>query len=633
MLASSNPWLRNLYLYLTRGTSSSVEWAWLIGRLAVAVIAVPTAYATLEGFHATTAIPLVGAGVVAYSVFLGWLLRRGHPKATFLVGFVLDNAVIVLVWVMTARSLGPAAPENDLWLIILPITIVGIARTGPMLGLAYVALMSGLLIWMTLAFQPAGSYAGDQLPVRLVFFGIVGALTTWLVSELNTEREIAQELQKEAEVLSEIGKVLSTSLNPADVFPQFSVLLRTLAPFEVVLLAEVNRDTDSLEILNVASLTSTTLTRGEVFKLPEDGEMMRILTRRQSQVLDEQGCIRISAKAGENWRRLIPDARSMIVSAVVSGESVIGTLFAYASAIDAFDSEHERVIARASELVGASITNMQVYSQTIQLANEREARQTLDAANRRLQEDNEARSFFLSTVSHELRTPLTSIIAFNDLLLRNKNNNLSTKELQHLGLISRNSKHLAKLVNDLLDLSYFGSSKVHISPENFSPTEAIGLIVESVSPLLKAKNQRLKWGPQTTDESIVAGRQRFIQIVENLLSNASKYSPPKSEITLDWAINDGRFQMTVRDHGSGISESDLSHLFQPFFRAAEHRTENIPGTGLGLVIVKSLLEAHGGGISVNSSQEIGDDRGTEVRIWFPADGAALFDNAGLRETA
>ncbi|MDA1297586.1 MAG: HAMP domain-containing sensor histidine kinase [Chloroflexi bacterium] len=633
MASSWNPWLRKLYLYLTNGTSSSVEWAWLIGRLAVVGVTVPAAYFTFDGFAGAGVIPLAAAGVLVYSGLLAFLLHRGHTRPTFLIGFVLDNVVIELAWLFTVKNIRMVGTENDLWLIVIPVTVVGVARTGLKLGLIYVALMAGLLAWMTLGFEPPDSYAVSQLPVRTAFFGIVGAITTWLVTQLNMEREAAEDLQLEAEVLSEISQIVGTSLSPVEVFPQISNKLRTLIPFELLMLGEADLTKSTIKILNVGTADDEADFRGEVIELPEDGEFLKRLTRRGPQLLDEDACSIISAVAGDVFKRSIPDIRSMTVSAVISGDGAAWTLFACSSQPDAFDVEHTRILARVAELIGASMTNLQVYGQAIQLANEREARVTLDATNRVLQEDNQARTFFLSAISHELRTPLTSIIAFNDLLLRNKNKNLGERELQQLELIRRNSKQLATLVNDLLDLSYIGSGKVRLTPETFNPTDAIRFIAASINPMLKLKGQRLIWRPQSTDETIVADRERFAQVAANLLSNASKYSPSDSEITLDWSIDDGTFEMSVRDNGSGISESDQSHLFLPFFRSAQHRVDKIPGTGLGLVIAKSLLEAHGGGISVHSSQETGDSAGTEVRVWLPVDGSVLMENARLRQSA
>lgn len=625
--------ISNFYLYATRGTSPSVEWAWLIGRLAIAIIAVPTTYATFDGFQGAWAVPIAAVGVVLYSVLLALLLRRGYTKLTFLVGFLLDNIVIVLAWWLTVRSYHPGGADNDLWLILLPITIVGIARTGPMLGLGYVGLMSILLVWITLAYQPSESHAVQQLPVRLVFFGIVGALFTWLVSELNLERETAKELQGEAETLSEISQAIGTSLDPAETFPSVSQLLRPIIPFDVLVFAELNADERILEVLNTAGPKADPLLKGKSYMLPRGTMLFELLTRREPHLLDELACARVVALADDKLDRLISSAKSMIACSIVSGDSVTGTLFAYSARPHAFTAENLRIMARVSELVGASMTNLQVYSQAIQLANERDARLTLDAANRKLQADNEARTFFLSAISHELRTPLTSIIAFNDLVLRNRANNLTPRQLQHLDLIRSNSKHLSNLVEDLLDLSYIGSGKVRLTPQKFSPVEAINQVLTSVMPMIELKRQVIDWSPKETCETIIADRDRFAQIIANIISNATKYSPMETTITLRWTIAGGRFEMSITDHGDGISDDEMTHLFQPFFRAAQHRTNNIPGTGLGLPIVKSLLEAHGGDIDVRSLTNSGGTTGTEVRVWFPVDGSGLTENGRLRKSA
>ncbi len=624
MQNTSNQRIRNLYLRLTAGTSTSVEAAWLVARIAVVFIGVSATYASSDGLGGNgTSVLIVSVGVIAYTVALGLLLQRGHVRAVFAIGFLLDNLVFVIAWWITAREIAPFGLDGEMWLILMPLIIVGVARIGPRLGLAYVAYAVVLLLVITVSFEPSDSYEISQLPVRMVFLGIVGALSTWLVSELNIERQSAEELLFEAETLAEIGQVVGSSLEPAGEFTQFCRLVRTLTPYDVLALAEIDRDGKTLRIVNLANPGDSPEMSGLLIDLSGNETLIEQFIQQEPRLMDRHECAQVAGIQDRRGVMPFEGTRSAITSALKSGDETVGTLIASSKQSRSLDLDHMRILARIAELVSASMTNLQVYSQTIQLANEREARHELDATNRRLQEDNEARAFFLSAVSHELRTPLTSIIAFNDLLLRNTSDNLGEREIKHLELIRRNSKQLALLVDDLLDLSYLGSNKIKLIPEHFRPSEALEQIALSVDPMFSVKGQRLKVESNSPDVDIIADRQRFSQIVANLLSNASKYSPDMSDISLTWSVSDGKFEMAVRDSGSGISEEEQAHLFQPFFRSVEHRAQKIPGTGLGLVIAKSLLGAHGGGISITSSQREGDGRGTEVRIWIPVDGSGI----------
>lgn len=619
------------YLFLTAGTLPTVEWAWLVGRIGVTLITLALGVRSLDGYAGATAIIIGAVVVVLYSGVLAFLLRTGRYRAVFAIGFFLDNLVVIFTWWFTASRYRPSGTEDELWLILMPLVIVGIIRTGPKLGLAYTAMLSTVLVVFTLMYEPHTTHAYQQLPVRLVFFGLVGAVTTWLAAELNNERYVARGLQEDAEDLYRISQIIGSTLEPTSVFREYIPILRVLVPFETFLLVSVDRESNSLTALNVDSTGDPPPTEGDVVHYSGDSPFATWLENASPMLMTDANlafarelCASISTE--------MPDAKSLILVPVVSADRLIGIVVACSSIKDVLTGSHLRILSRVTDLIGAALTNQQLYMHARELAMEREARIMLDAANRQLQEDNEARSYFLSAVSHELRTPLTSIIAFNDLLLRNKKQNLETRQLEQLNLISRNSNQLLTLVNDLLDLSYIRSGKLPMSPETFKPSVAIAEIAASAEPMLKAKNQKLHWGPTSSDTEVTADRQRFAQVMGNLLSNASKYSAEGSEIRIYSRISTGNFELEVKDVGSGIPEEEIRHLFQPFYRSPEHRAQKIQGTGLGLVITRQLLQAHGGDISMETSRDT-KNHGTTVKIWFPADGSALIRNMSERTSA
>ncbi|MDA0677107.1 MAG: GAF domain-containing sensor histidine kinase [Chloroflexi bacterium] len=588
------------------------------------MITLVIAVRSLDGYAGATAI-IAGAIVVAiYSGFLAYLLRSGRYRAVFAFGFLLDNLVVIFTWWFTASHYRPANTEDELWLILMPLVIVGIVRTGPRLGLAYTAMLGAVLFFFTIMFEPHDTHSYQQLPARLGFFGLVGAVTTWLAAELNNERFVARELQEDTEDLYRISQIIGPSLEPTAVFEDYIPLLRSMVPFETLLLTSVDTESGSLKVLNVDSRSGYPLSPGEVVHYNVRSAFARWLDDASPVLMTEENRSFIKELyASVNGE--MPGGESLILVPIVSADQVLGMLIACSSSKEVFAQKHRMTLTRVGQLVGAALTNQRLYTQARELAVEREARMLLDAANRRLQEDNEAQSHFLSAVSHELRTPLTSIIAFNDLLLRNKKQNLDARQLDQLNLIHRNSNQLLTLVNDLLDLSYIGSGKLPMSPEVFRPSTAIAEIAASMAPMLKIRRQTLRLGRAPVEAEITADRQRFAQVLGNLLSNASKYSDEGSHIHVEWWISGGNFELTVRDAGTGIPEAELKHLFQPFYRSPEHMARKIQGTGLGLVITRQLIQAHGGDVSVETSRDP-ENHGTAVKIWFPADGSALLSN-------
>ena len=173
----------------------------------------------------------------------------------------------------------------------------------------------------------------------------------------------------------------------------------------------------------------------------------------------------------------------------------------------------------------------------------------IESENRELQRVAAARSEFLSTVSHELRTPLTTVSAFADIMFNSKSENLTERQLMHLGLIRKSSTQLASLIDDLLDISQADSGKVALNKNPFDISEMIEDIGDSSRVLLATREQLLEIDSQTESLSLIADRPRIIQIVSNLLTNASKFSQNGSPVRLTAIVNDQELSITVSDQG------------------------------------------------------------------------------------
>ncbi|MDA1279779.1 MAG: HAMP domain-containing sensor histidine kinase [Chloroflexi bacterium] len=248
-----------------------------------------------------------------------------------------------------------------------------------------------------------------------------------------------------------------------------------------------------------------------------------------------------------------------------------------------------------------------------QLASQELTSTRLDLVNRELQQINEERTKFISTVSHELKTPLTSIIAFTDILSRSQDGSKKERNLGHLEIVKKSGHHLLTLINDLLDYSRLESGEVSIDRETFEVGEVVGEVRSAMSPLLASKRQSFVFDGNLNGQSVRLDRRRLMQVLMNLVSNAHKYSPPGTTITVSGNIDRQNVRFSVADQGVGISVDDQVRLFTKFFRVDNEATRAVGGTGLGLSITKSIVEAHGGAINVRS--QIG--HGTQFNVTIP----------------
>lgn len=286
--------------------------------------------------------------------------------------------------------------------------------------------------------------------------------------------------------------------------------------------------------------------------------------------------------------------------------SVGGTMAALFLVLLGVVIQGERAISRSNRRLAVALDK------------ERDLRQRVDEQNHQLTEANEAKIRFLSVVSHELKTPLTGIVAFADILKLNRAGNLTEKQVEQLAIIQRNGRRLDSLVNDLLDLSRIDRGNFELNRQRFDVTGMLSESLVSLEGLLSAKGQELTATIPDKALEICGDRERLSQVVANLMSNASKYSPEKSRISLNAYQGGDRLYVAVRDQGIGISAEDQPRLFSEFFRVQSAQTRDIPGTGLGLAIVKSLVERHGGSITVESSP----GSGSTFTFWVPVGAGA-----------
>lgn len=244
---------------------------------------------------------------------------------------------------------------------------------------------------------------------------------------------------------------------------------------------------------------------------------------------------------------------------------------------------------------------------------ERDIRNQLDIRNSELVEANKAKSQFLAMISHELKTPLTAINAFASSLEKSIGGSLNERQSKQFNALSRNGLRLRMLIDELLDVSAASTGKLSLNFEQVTVEQVLNEAIQIVRPMIEARDQRLVVNMDQPELGFTGDPFKLQQVVANLLSNASKYSSPKSEIRIDAREFKGHACIQVKDTGIGMSVDDQQRLFSTFFRSDEAIASGEPGTGLGMVIVKSIVEGHGGTVKVES--EVG--AGTTVRVDLP----------------
>lgn len=206
-----------------------------------------------------------------------------------------------------------------------------------------------------------------------------------------------------------------------------------------------------------------------------------------------------------------------------------------------------------------------------------------------------AKDDFVSSVSHEFRTPLTSILGYVEILLEDEPRD---DQLEPLNIIRRNSERLLTLVSDLLATR---NGQLIVTPHAVDVAELVRASVSAAMPKAGAGRVVLKADAPGRLDAHVDG-PRISQVLDNLVSNAIKYSPDGGTVVVSLTQEDGHMTCRVSDTGMGMSEEDLAEVFSKFFRTSSVRRTAIPGVGLGLSISKAIVEAHGGTIQVQSKK-------------------------------
>lgn len=307
---------------------------------------------------------------------------------------------------------------------------------------------------------------------------------------------------------------------------------------------------------------------------------------------------------------LLTGAKAFMVVPLKTKDRVLGSLTVDRAQEHCLTLEDLELLMTFAHQVAGALDNAAAYQQIEELNVGLEAKVRERTAE--LEQADRLRSQFLSHVSHELKTPLTSIKGFLQNMLDGLTGPVNVKQQRYLSRVLENSERLIRMIEDLLDRTRIQTGRLELAPSEIDLAQAVADAVEQLRPLAQAKHQQLEARYPSTPLIVWADRDRLFQIVTNLVQNAVKFTPESGRITVSVKQESQRAAgISVLDTGPGIPSEFSDKVFDPFFKL-KART-GTKGLGLGLSIVRTLVDLHGGTIEARTGQE----GGAELSVTLP----------------
>lgn len=302
---------------------------------------------------------------------------------------------------------------------------------------------------------------------------------------------------------------------------------------------------------------------------------------------------------------------SFVISPILPKEGNKGFLFVGTEKVDTLVTEgDEELITILSNQLGQALENARLFEKTWQAHQELEKRveqrtHELTLALEEVKRISKRKTDFVSSVSHELRTPLTSVKGYASILLTEKLGALPQEVKLRVEKINRHSDELAQLVNDLLDISRIESGRVTMKAEPKDLKKMAEEAEELLSMQLKDRQIELIIDMPDDATSVSVDSSQIKRVFINIIGNALKFTPPKGKIAITSYRTGKNIQVDINDTGCGIPEEAREAIFEEFYRVDNIINESVKGTGLGLALVKHIIEAHKGKIWVTSKVGVG----------------------------
>jgi signal transduction histidine kinase len=480
----------------------------------------------------------------------------------------------------------------------------------PMIGILVTA-----LVYLAIKIESGGRKSSELEQVRNAYRQLDQQAKLVIRTDLELHRAQEELDRRLASLMSlyQLGQQLQVSLGPEEVFQKLDAPIVTNFGFSKGLLGMC----PSFETLEWRSAVGVTpIVAGAMRQiLLENGLIGRILSDPSPRVLQASS---VSAPAEGKLLELMAIPTAVIAGVIpTSGPAGILILGRGGGIVGA--KADQDLVAILTTYLAIAVENSAMYEQTGSAQRELEKKvqqrtQELAEANSVLMRLNKAKSDFVSAVSHELRTPLAAIKGYASLLGSGQFGSLAPPQKERIGKIEKHADLLTELINNLLDIARIESGRVTMERTVIPVEEFLGAVHDMVGPQMDAK--RIRYSVDRDGVQQLVGDTSHLQrVFVNLLSNAVKYTPEGGAIQVALRREGGAVLATVRDTGCGIPADDQGKLFHEFYRANDPVNQQVRGTGLGLALVKRIVEAHRGKIWVESEK----GKGSTFSVSLPAE--------------
>lgn len=559
-----------------------------------------------SGYKTAAWMTTAGLAVGAVALFGACRLELGRRelRRLGLVALSFDTAVVaayVLVFTFEAGT-----PTRSL--LVIPV-IEATLRYGLAGVLLVPVAIAPVLVatewWRSEHFEPRGFEADHvvfPLGLQLVVAFVVGRLTDQLRGQTDVAETRAaeaeglrDELGRRADVLDAVNRcarALGSSLELDRAFAAFIRELQGLVPF--ARLAIVLVEHGDAHVLAVAGEGAEAVFPPGTIRRITGSAMEDVLATGTTLYREDIS----SARYDEEPELLRLGLRSRVMAPLIAGSEPIGTIILMRKDAAAFDPAEVELLGLLGRMAGSAVQNIRAFSAEHRTVEE-------------LRRLSALRADFVSMVSHELRSPMASLIGSAQTLQARWRSLEPEQRDSFLALIGHETARLSALVDDVLDTSRIEAGTFSFS---FDDVDLDRLVRDSVAAAEHGSDDvRINARVGGPLPSIRGDRDRLRQVLSNVLDNAVKYSPAGSEVDVDAYVADGRVLVEVSDHGPGVRVEDRELIFEKFGRVSHGEAK--PGTGLGLFIARSIVEAHGGTLVVAE----GAHPGATFRLSLPMD--------------
>lgn len=466
-------------------------------------------------------------------------------------------------------------------------------------------------------FREEGKFVGTILEVRDITKEKEYDESLLQIAEEKEKLFIAEtEAREESETLRHIGQLLAGELDLQKVVQAVTDAATTLigAQFGAFFYNVVDEKGESMMLYTLSGVSREAFAN---IPMPSATDMFGPTFRGEGTVRIDN--VKDDPRFGNNKpyyglpKGHLPVVSYLAVSVISRSGEVIGGLFFGHEKEAVFSAKDERIVEGLAAQAAIAMDNARLF-ETAQ--REKKKAQTAASENERLfieaQESSRMKDDFLAIVSHELRTPLTAILGWTNLLLSQNLDVDSHKRA--LETIDRNARAQAEIIEDILDISRIITGKLRLDMRLVNPVEIIESTVESAVPAAEAKEIKLTTLLDSSAGPVYGDSNRLQQIFWNLISNALKFTPKKGKVQVRLERVNSHIEISIIDNGQGISEEFLPYVFDRFRQADSSTSRTSGGLGVGLSIVRQLIELHGGSVSVASS---GEGQGSAFTVILP----------------